>query len=61
MTFECIFRVERLSKHNVGGQLDGYVILCGCDESVLALAQHNNKVKTFSKLSEGVSLQTACS
>lgn len=59
MTFECIFRVERLSKHNVGGQLDGYVILCGCDESVLA--QRNNKVKTFSKLSEGVSLQTACS
>lgn len=51
MTFECIFRVERLSKHNVGGQLDGCVILCGCDESVLALTlaqqQSGNFLKAF--------------
>lgn len=49
MTFECIFRVERLSKHNVGGQLDGYVILCGCDESVLALAPAQQRSENFFK------------
>lgn len=38
MTFECVFRVEWLSKHNVGGRVDGYVILWGCDEFVFAVA-----------------------